>query len=304
MVGVVLVTYNRLDKLITALDKFEKQTLAPEYVLVVDNASTDGTKEYLAEWEKKEAGFIHRVISSETNTGGSGGFYIGLDAARKMNAEWIWLSDDDAFPEEDALEQAEMFIREQGERAESISAFCGAVINNGEYDLEHRRTVTVEGFRVVEQKCSDVDYKKQYFPLDMLSYVGMIIHKPHLEKVGLTQKDFFIWFDDTEHSIRLGKVGNMYCVPAIRIHHDMAPQSTELSWKVYYGRRNRLLTLKWHFPTRCYLYELCRTIKCAFADMIHKGQRRVRGKLLLCAVKDAFFERQGIHPIYRPGWKT
>ena len=46
-----------------ALDKFEKQTHLPEYVLVVDNASTDGTKEYLAEWEKKETGFMHRVIS-------------------------------------------------------------------------------------------------------------------------------------------------------------------------------------------------------------------------------------------------
>ena len=48
--GVVLVTYNRLDKLKIALECYEKQSYLPKNIIVVNNASTDGTKEYLDEW--------------------------------------------------------------------------------------------------------------------------------------------------------------------------------------------------------------------------------------------------------------
>lgn len=302
-IGVVLVTYNRLEKLKIALSSFDQQFQTPAYMIVVDNASTDGTAELLAQWTKQPSSYPRTVITKQENTGGSGGFYTGLEAAVDRDADWIWLSDDDAFPEADALEKAAAFITEQADRTAEISAFCGAVINNGEVDLEHRRTLAIEGCRVAEYSCPVEEYQKPYFPLDVISYVGIIIHKPHLKRAGLTSKDFFIWFDDTEHSVRLGKTGKMYCVPAIRIHHDMPPQNNSLNWKVYYGRRNRLLTIKWNFPAKCYRFELLRLTKWAFADLLHKGERRIHGKLLLCAVKDALFEKQGLHSLYRPGWK-
>ncbi len=56
-IGAVVVTYNRLDKLKKALESFEKQLYLPAYVIVADNASTDGTAQYLRQWQKEEAGF-------------------------------------------------------------------------------------------------------------------------------------------------------------------------------------------------------------------------------------------------------
>ncbi len=53
-IGAVIVTFNRLEKLKKALASYEKQTLLPEYIIVVDNASNDGTKEYLEEWKKEK----------------------------------------------------------------------------------------------------------------------------------------------------------------------------------------------------------------------------------------------------------
>jgi GT2 family glycosyltransferase len=41
-IGVVLVTFNRLEKLKIALGSYDKQTVKPKYILVVDNKSTDG----------------------------------------------------------------------------------------------------------------------------------------------------------------------------------------------------------------------------------------------------------------------
>lgn len=48
-IGVVLVTFNRLEKLKIALESFENQTCSPKYLLVVNNASTDGTGDFLTQ---------------------------------------------------------------------------------------------------------------------------------------------------------------------------------------------------------------------------------------------------------------
>ncbi len=302
-IGVVIVTYNRLDKLKHALALFDRQTVPPAYVLVVDNASTDGTGAYLQQWKGEESAFSRHVISSASNTGGSGGFYMGLEAAQKLDAQWIWLSDDDAFPEENALEEAECFLERKKGELEGISAFCGCVINGGRYDLDHRRRITRQGLRITETACPESDYEKEMFSLDTISYVGIVINKPYLDKVGLTEKDFFIWYDDTEHSLRLGRAGKMYCVPAIRIHHDTPAANGELNWKTYYGTRNLLFSIKKHFSFCCFIYAAASCLYHSLADVCIGKGRRVGGILRLRALKDAVRARLGIHPIYKPGWK-
>ena len=80
-IGAVVVTYNRLDKLKKALESFEKQLYLPAYVIVADNASTDGTAQYLRQWQKEDAGFEKIILTMESNMGGSGGFYVGIKRA-------------------------------------------------------------------------------------------------------------------------------------------------------------------------------------------------------------------------------
>lgn len=302
-IGVVIVTYNRLDKLKHTLQLFSKQTVIPAYVLVVDNASTDGTGAFLQQWQAEESPFLRYIISSATNTGGSGGFHMGLEAAQKMDADWIWLSDDDAFPEENALEEAERFLQDNQDRQDRISAICSCVINDGKLDLDHRRRIARQGVRVVESVCPESDYENPSFRLDTISYVGIVIHKPYLDKVGLTQKDFFIWYDDTEHSLRLGRAGEMYCVPTIRVHHDTPASNGELNWKHYYGTRNMLYTIKRHFPFCCFAYAAASCFYNSVKVILEGKQRREQGKLYLHALKDAMFSRLGVHPVYKPGWK-
>ena len=72
-IGAVVVTYNRLDKLKKALESFEKQLYLPAYVIVADNASTDGTAQYLRQWQKEDAGFEKIILTMESNMGGSAG---------------------------------------------------------------------------------------------------------------------------------------------------------------------------------------------------------------------------------------
>ena len=301
-IGVIIVTYNRLDKLKKTLSVFSQQTVLPSYVLVVNNASTDTTSIFLQEWKDIDDGFDKYVITKEFNSGGSGGFYTGLEAALKLGLNWIWVSDDDAFPEKDAIENASLFLDNYNSNLNEVSAICGQVINKGKIDLAHRKNMRCKGLNVVEEFLPEKEYEKQYFELNCFSYVGTIINKKKLAQVGLTNKDYFLWWDDTEHSLRLSKVGKIICVPAVKIHHNVSNGNGDFTWKTYYGFRNMADLYKRHFPRICYEYFSFKlTCKTYVRDIL--GRDKEENKAIRCSLRDCRNGRFGIHELYKPGWK-
>jgi len=298
-IGVVLVTYNRSEKLQIALDCFSNQTKLPSYIIVVDNASNDNTETYLNEWKKKDEGFCKYIIRHSENLGGSGGFYSGLQAASKLDANWIWVSDDDAFPEIDALEQASVFLEEHNE---NVSAICGAVINNGQYDLTHRKNYNQIGLNIVEYHFPETMYEKRYFDLTCFSYVGTIMNRESLIKSGFPNKEYFLWCDDTEHSLRMNKVGKILCVPAIRVHHDVGVSNDGFTWKTYYGFRNLADMYRRHFSRIVYEWFCLKMILKTILNDI-KGKNKDENKAIRVAILDARHNKFGIHELYKPGWK-
>ena len=301
-IGVAIVTYNRLNDLKKTLELFARQSSLPAYLIVVDNASTDGTGEFLKQWASAPGAFPKHIILKEENTGGSGGFHTALEAAQKMDADWIWLSDDDAFPEPDALEVAGAFLSRQPDALTDISAICGTVINNGSIDTLHRRNLYRKGLRIVEQQIPASEYARESFPLNCLSYIGAIINKAKLTDAGLTNKDYFLWYDDTEHSMRLSKCGKVLCVPAVRIHHDIPPERNQLTWKTYYGIRNQADLYRSHFPRICYLF-FCGKLLFKAACRTVLGRNPQLNRITWAAIRDCANQKFGLHPLYRPGWK-
>lgn len=301
-IGVVIVTFNRINLLKVALERYNNQTQLPRYILVIDNCSTDGTKEYLDKWQTTVAAYEKCVIHNTTNKGGSGGFHDGLEKAVLMDANWIWVADDDAFPESDAIEKAEIFLRALNDSSECVAAFCGAVINNGNLDLLHRRSEIKSGCVVKESVAPATLYKMPYFEINCFSYVGTIMNKKALEQYGITNENYYICYDDSEHSLRLRRYGKIFCVPSIRVHHDVAAVSTLLDWKTYYYYRNNLHMIKAHFPIYCTAYLALRYSISAIYKMLVKGEKQ-KGEVILLATRDALLNNLGKHSIYKPGWK-
>lgn len=298
--GVVIVTYNRKDKLIKALKCFDEQTLLPDYMLIVNNASTDGTRELLSDWKKKESNYQKIVINMDSNAGGSGGFHRGLEEASKLSADWVWVSDDDAFPEKDALQLADNYIKENN--GKNISAICGAVINNDKIDLAHRKKIVKSGSRIKFVACELSEYQKKSFRLQLFSYVGTIINVGKMKEVGTTNKEFFIWFDDSEHSLRLSKSGSIICIPEIRIHHDVGYQEQGVSWKSYYGIRNEIYTVRELFDTKTSFMYTCNSFLHSLKHFL-LPKTHLRGKLELIGIQDGKKGKLGIHDVYKPGWR-
>lgn len=301
-IGVVLVTYNRREKLIKALECYEKQIFLPTYILIVDNCSTDGTQDILSSWKETPSGYKKEVIFLDKNAGGSGGYYIGMEAAAKKDAEWIWLADDDAYPRQDALQKLNDYYEKLSEEKKAkTAALCSAVYNNGKIHAGHRNRLKLSKFKCTIEAVDESEYKKP-FRLDVFSYVGACIKKEALLRAGFVERDYFIYSDDREHSLRIRKEGYILCIPESIIDHDTPPfRPNEINWKRYYGKRNDFLMIRKHFPGR---YFVLRYIRRYLEDVsVFSGNDRELKKILRAAYWDALRGKKGMHSVYKPGWK-
>ena len=303
-IGVVLVTYNRVAKLQKSLECYDKQTYLPTFVIVVDNASTDGTGEYLREWLQTKTQYKKYVITCEENIGGSGGFHEGLKKAEELsNADWIWVADDDAYTEKEAFSNLNNFLNNCTKQ--EISAVCGKVTEHGELSRAHRKNIYCKRFRIVEDRLNDNNYETP-FEINAFSYVGTAISLEKLKKVGLPNKDYFIWYDDAEHAMRLSKVGKIICVPQICVEHDnqvvSQGEKSGIDWRVYYGIRNSYDFYIKYFPR--YIVEIqynFRALKSLAKAIVVRDFSVFN--MYKHALSDARKGKMGKSDIYYPGMK-
>lgn len=303
-VDIVIVTYNRLAKLKHTLDCYDKQTVPFRTMIVVDNNSTDGTKEYLKEWETQKAAYEKHVIYLEKNAGGSGGFYEGEKYAMDNDPDWVYVADDDAYPDPDMMEKFYAFQAQHED--EKIAIICSAVQFMDRSPMcGCRGFIRIENNQFIKRDSVDSDYDQDYFELNSVSYVGAFISAKALKEVGLVKAEFFLYQDDTEHSVRLAKYGKMYCVPGMVVLHDSVPiaqmsvQSINaILWKEYYAERNIMYMLLHHYPAIGKA-----TLK---RNLLNIGSHRRAtlspvDKMKLEGYYDAIRGKLGIHEVYRPG---
>ncbi len=302
-IGAVIVTFNRLEKLKKALACYDAQTFQPHFTLVVNNRSTDGTENFLSEWKKAGGENPRYVVNTERNLGGAGGFYVGMQKAMDLGAEWVWVADDDAYPRPDAMERlSDYYEALPTAEKHQIAAVCSAVYNQGKIHLSHRNHVTKTFLKVKVQKSKEDEYDQTAFAFNMLSYVGSCIKASMLEKVGLDEKDYFIYRDDQEHSLRLNKAGKLICVTGSIVDHDTPPYDENVvNWGKFYFKRNLLLMLRKNFPYRYFLMKYLKGIVCD-TSIFSRKDRELK-EMYKAAYHEALLNKKGLNDIYRPGWK-
>lgn len=297
-VGVVLVTYNRIEKLKNALAAYDGQSLKPSWMIVVDNASTDSTPEFLAQWKARSAQDCeHVVVRSPENLGGAGGFALGMETAAARASDWIWLADDDAYPERSAFELLQKRIDEGG--LDDCVAMCSSVHCGGGVDTAHRRRMVRVGLNVREVPVPLSEYRAP-FTVDALSFVGAVVKRSALERVGLPEAGYFIWYDDTEYSLRLKELGTIICLPNVEVQHDVADGSNGISWKDYYGIRNSLDMIRRHYPAPVFYFNWLRALGKALTTSREHGT--AYRCLRLTALRDVLRGKLGAHPVYKQDW--
>ena len=231
----IVVTHNRKELLRECLAALRAQTRPPERILVVDNASTDGTRGML-ERDYADVG----LLSLATNEGSAGGYHEGIKRAHAEGGEWMWLMDDDTVPEPDALaELLDAPTRLDGGAPPALLA-SKVVWTDG---LVHPMNATWPERSRVELVIDGAE--RGLVPVRFATWVSLLLHRGAVDRHGLPAKQFFIWSDDVEYTSRMILGGERaYLVPRSVAVHKTASPHTHMSAspdRFYYHVRNTLL---------------------------------------------------------------
>ena len=220
-VGAAVVTFNRLSALQRCLASIWEQSYPPSTVLVVDNHSSDGTSEYLAATAITSPSLT--VLRMSENLGPAGGFAKGMTWAVQKGYDYLWLMDDDCFPDNSCLD---ILLR-------SINRMDGAIV--------FPQTIEKTGR-----------------PSDYPGWWGVLIPCQLAECAGVPKEELFWWIEDTEYlQWRLPIIygaQTIYAREAITQHTATRPRHKP-AWKYYYESRNtvyyRLYVQQKRYARRC-----------------------------------------------------
>jgi GT2 family glycosyltransferase len=241
-VNAVIVTYNRLALLQECVEAVLLQTFPPGKIIIVNNASTDGTKDYLATLPSSQ--FV--VINQEKNTGGAGGFNTGMKKSVEIGADWTWLMDDDTIPNADALEK--LMLRS------SIVPNTGFMCSRVLWTDGSAHKMNICGHENLIHDVPMSEYLDEGIILCRnSSFVSCLIKQQAIETVGFPIMDFFIWADDFEYTLRIFRAGffGAFVIDSIAIHKtkknyisSLKNASPDLFWRFFYDERNKVYIIR------------------------------------------------------------
>ena len=235
-VSAVVVTYNRHDLLVRCIKCLRGQTVMLDNIIVVNNGSTDGTKEWLD--KQNDLDVIH-----QENVGGSGGFFRGIKHAYESGYDWIWCMDDDVYPEPDCLE---MLMKLDDEKT---GILCPLRRQKEETFLseikEFNLTNPFKSLHVHELTIEDVK-DQDAISIEGMAFEGPLIKREVVERIGLPNKELFLLYDDSDYSYRTVLAGYQVKLVAKAVLNkekffaadDRVTQVQKGKWKLYYHIRN------------------------------------------------------------------
>lgn len=258
----VLVTFNRLDTLKESLSRILSQTLPPT-VVVVDNLSNDGTREYLDSIAADHQN-LHCIFLNN-NSGSAGGIAAGMRyGIARGQFDYFWILDDDTYYDVTALERLIAFIEPTDY---AMLGQTGFLIRYGK-----KRSVSA----------TDAIQQVDYTLID-----GALIRADVVKQLGTTREGFFMMGDDHEYCLRLTKhgykIGLIDIGAADRLYLGGTGAFTKATlWRGYYSARNHMAIVKDYFSVMNLVAYGIRQSKFLLAAAVLAPDRftRVRFRLL------------------------
>jgi len=265
-VATVVVTYNRCAILKDCLEAIFRQSRPTDCLIVVDNHSSDNTFDYIHTSEflreptavefpggeiyesafsiGQERVMIHYIRLKE-NSGGAGGFYTGIKHAVERGYDYVWIMDDDVIPDRNALEKLVDFAVKE----EELGFVCSSVFGKNGKTMNTpaiNPRPDVNGYQYWNERLDE-----GVVGVESATFVSVFIPAVSVLETGLPIKEFFIWGDDTEYTLRLSRWYPCYLVGASRVVH-LRETGTSLSF-VEEKNKNRIRFSFFLFRNTLYL---------------------------------------------------
>ena len=255
-------------------------------IFLIDNASWDNSVAYV---KKRFPQF--KIRRNHQNLGFTGGANLGLQIALKHKAKYILLLNHDTLVTSNFL-QTLLDFAEKKEKVGIVSPlivtpgkrpkiwFAGGVIDPVRFSAGH-----VSLGEKVNRRL------KKPFETEFTSGCAMLIKRQVIEKIGLFDDRFFLYYEDVDFSLRAQKAGfKCIVVPEAKIVHRKI-QSEIGDQKEYYLARNHLLLMEKHASPKVKLGEFARIPKTIWEYYQRKNDPKAEYALL--GIKDYFLRRFG-----------
>jgi rhamnosyltransferase len=249
----VTVATNAAHLLPRQLEALKKQSHKLNEIVVVDNASSDGSVEMLATRYPEV-----KVLRLPTNSGVGGAYAAGLNyTALVKRHRWTWLLDDDSVPSHDGLQNLLSGLRHLAEGTAEPAVLAPVCV--------HLKTsVSVPGMLWRDGRLVP-EFQNRNEPLTFVDCVissGSLIQRDAVAAVGLPRADFFMDFVDFEYCLRMRRHG--FRIAMVRdsiLEHEVGTVTTinvlgwkkvwadHAPWREYYMARNETFTM-WQYDPR------------------------------------------------------
>jgi len=239
---------------------------------VVDNGSTDGTVEFI------KRHFPHvEVIVNSCNLGFAAGSNIGIRYAIAKKADYIFLLNNDTLVSPDCIDN----LVAQAHTLPNAGILTPKIVyaeNSNQIWFAgswcHPLTLDATGFgRCKSYQIQDCEPQ----PVDYIFGTAMLIRREVVERIGLFDESFFMYYEDMDFCLRARAAGyKLYYVPtAIVQHHVAASTSTLIPIRYYHKAYSSILFFRKHAQGMRWLivipYRLS-SATCTVLRLIRQGQ--------------------------------
>ena len=243
-IAILIVNWNKKDQITELIKTIEQIHDNQHDIFVVDNASTDGSQEYI----KDNFPYIN-LITNSINLGGTGGFNTGIRHILSLTGEYeyIWLLDNDAEITEGTLPTLIQVMKDKNDAGMVGSRIVDSV----------NRHLTVEvGAKMRTDSIGTIpNYRNMttipdYTPIlsDYVAICSALVRISAIRKTCLMDQRMFIFWDDVDWGTYIKEAGfKIYACPSSIVYH---PSYTERQRgklnTFYYGVRNSILVYTKH----------------------------------------------------------
>jgi GT2 family glycosyltransferase len=260
LIYAIVVNWNNYSDTQECLESIRMNSYPVTQVVLVDNASKDGSLEKLQE-DYANDNALH-IIQNEANYGFARGVNVGIRYALARGAEFVFLLNNDAVIDRLCIQMLVSTLE-----ADATAGIAGPRVfyhadpdriwqGGGYFSLIKTGVVNPEKNRL---QTSLVEGTQGIQKASFLTGCAMLIRSQVFEKVGLFDEDFFFYDEDVEFCLRVTRAGfELLYVPQARSWHKIGNVVKDRTgpFVMYHLARSRLLVLRKGYTTAYFLYGL------------------------------------------------
>jgi GT2 family glycosyltransferase len=189
-------TFNDADIIDQTIAAVLGQTRPVDGILIVDNASTDGTLDRASVKNTS-------VLQHPENRGTSGAVYSGFRVALEQDYDWIWVFDADSVPEPDALEKLLDLYNGWPQNLQDATAFLACLHSNIQDGVpRHGGLFTDAGIGEASPTP-----EARHYPCHFTIWSGCLYRVEAVRRIGLPNQNYVLDWGEGEYGYRVMRAG-------------------------------------------------------------------------------------------------